>query len=228
MKILYVEDEKPIAEAIGQILKGNHYQVDIAFDGEYGLDCALSGIYDMIILDIMLPKMNGLNVLKELRNNHIKAPVLLLTAKGQLENKVEGLDSGADDYLPKPFHTDELLARLRALGRRQAEFVQDEVLRFDEIELNSSTHILSHGKNQLQLTPKEVQILEFLIQRKGTSVSKESIITKIWGYDSEAEDNHVEIHISNLRKKLSKLNARVVIHTIRGEGYRLLKHDEHR
>lgn len=221
MKILYVEDEKPIAEAVEQVLKANKYNVDLAFDGEYGLDCGLSGIYDMIVLDIMLPKMDGIRVLKALRKNGVKTPVLLLTAKGQIEDKVSGLDSGADDYLAKPFHTDELLARLRALWRRQAEYVQEGLLRYDDIVLNPYTHIVSCMQRELQLTPKEAQILELLIREKGTSVSKNAMITKIWGYNSAAEDNHVEIHISNLRKKLGKIKPKLTVHTIRGEGYML-------
>lgn len=228
MKILYVEDEILIAEAIEQVLKDNKYNVDLAFDGEYGLDCGLSGIYDIIILDVMLPKMDGIKVLKELRKNNIKVPILLLTAKGQIEDKIKGLDSGADDYLAKPFHTDELLARLRALGRRQAELIQDGLLRYNDIALNPYTHIISCADYELQLTPKEAQILELLIREKDTSVSKDAIITKIWGYDSEAEDNHVEIHISNLRKKLIKLESDTSINTIRGEGYilRSIKDDK--
>jgi len=219
MKILYVEDEKAIAEAVEQVLKDNKYNVDLAFDGEYGLDCGLSNIYDIIILDIMLPKMDGIKVLKELRRSNIKTPILLLTARGQIEDKVQGLDSGADDYLAKPFHMDELLARLRALGRRQAELANDGLMRHGDIALNPYTHIVSCTDQELQLTPKEAQILEMLIRNNGISVSKDTIITKIWGFDSEAEDNHVEIHISNLRKKLGQLQSSTLINTIRGEGY---------
>jgi len=219
MKILYVEDEKAIAEAVEQVLKDNKYNVDLAFDGEYGLDCGLSNIYDIIILDIMLPKMDGIKVLKELRRSNIKTPILLLTARGQIEDKVQGLDSGADDYLAKPFHMDELLARLRALGRRQAELANDGLMRHGDIALNPYTHIVSCTDQELQLTPKEAQILELLIRNNGISVSKDTIITKIWGFDSEAEDNHVEIHISNLRKKLGQLQSGTLINTIRGEGY---------
>ena len=219
MKILYVEDEKAIAEAVEQVLKDNKYNVDLAFDGEYGLDCGLSNIYDIIILDIMLPKMDGIKVLKELRRSNIKTPILLLTARGQIEDKVQGLDSGADDYLAKPFHMDELLARLRALGRRQAELVSDGLMRHGDIALNPYTHIVSCTDQELQMTPKEAQILELLIRNNGISVSKDTIITKIWGFDSEAEDNHVEIHISNLRKKLGQLQSGTLINTIRGEGY---------
>lgn len=219
MKILYVEDEKAIAEAVEQVLKENKYNVDLAFDGEYGLDCGLSNIYDIIILDISLPKMDGIKVLKELRKNNIKTPVLFLTAKGQITDKVQGLDSGADDYLAKPFNFDELLARLRALGRRQAELIQDGLLNVGDIVLNPYTHVVSCEYIDVQLTPKEAEILELLIRAKGMSVSKESIIVKLWGFDSEAENSHVEIHVSNLRKKMNQINSKTLINTIRGEGY---------
>lgn len=221
MKILYVEDERPIAEAVQQVLRDNKYNVDLAFDGEYGLDCALSGIYDLIILDVMLPGRDGIGVLKALRENGVKVPVLLLTARGQVEDKVKGLDSGADDYLAKPFDTDELLARLRALGRRQAEMRAGGLLRYEDITLNPHTHIVSCARGELALTPKEAQILEILMREKGKSVSKDALITKIWGFDSEAEDNHVEIHISNLRKKLGRIASSVTIYAVRGEGYTL-------
>lgn len=219
MKILMVEDEKYIAKAVGQILKQNNYSVDLAYDGEYGLDCALSDIYDIIVLDIMLPKMDGIKVLQELRKNGIQAPVLLLTARGQTEDKVQGLDNGADDYLSKPFETDELLARLRALGRRKTELNNDGILKFGEIELNPHTLILGCGNNNVKLTLKETQLLELLISRKNAVVSKEIIIEKLWGYDTDAEDSHVEYHISILRKKLLKVESEVSIITIRGVGY---------
>ncbi|MCM3340288.1 response regulator transcription factor [Paenibacillus sp. MER TA 81-3] len=219
MRILMVEDEKYMAEAIEQILKKNNYSIDLAFDGEYGLDCGLSGIYDIIILDIMLPKMDGIIVLKELRNNGIQTPVILLTAKGETEDKVEGLDSGADDYLAKPFQTEELLARLRALGRRKNEMIHDSILLYGDIELDPHTLNLNCGNKEFKLTLKESQLLELLISRKGIIVSKDSIIEKLWGYKTDAEDNHVEVYISFLRKKFSHLKSTVRIQTVRGAGY---------
>ncbi len=221
MKILMVEDEKYIAEAIAQVLKQNHYAVDLAYDGEYGLDCAVSNIYDMIILDIMLPKKDGLTLLKEMRQGGIKTPVILLTAKGQIEDKVHGLDCGADDYLPKPFHTDELLARLRALSRRQPELNNEGIRLFGDVRFNPHTLLLACGTCEVTLSIKEAQLLELLIYRKNTIVSKEQIIEKLWGYDSNAEDNHVEIHVSLLRKKIGKLNSHISLRTIRGLGYLL-------
>jgi DNA-binding response OmpR family regulator len=219
MKVLIVEDEKYIAEAIEQILKKNRYSVDLALDGEYGLDSALSGVYDIIILDIMLPKLDGLQVLRALRKEGVKTPVLLLTAKSQIEDKVAGLDAGADDYLPKPFHTDELLARLRALGRRQGDLLPDGVLQYEDIALNPGTLMLSCRGAEHKLTPKEGQILELLMRNKELAISKETIIEKLWGYDSDAEDSHVEIHMSNLRKKLHRAHSLCAIETIRSVGY---------
>jgi DNA-binding response OmpR family regulator len=219
MKILMIEDEKYIAEAVEQVLKKNHYAVDLAFDGEYGLYCGLSDIYDTIILDIMLPKMNGIDVLKQLRKEKIGTPVLMLTAKGQLSDKVEGLDSGADDYLPKPFEMDELLARLRALGRRKSELLNDGLLNLGDIKLNPHSLLLSCGGNEVKLTLKEAGMLELLIMRKNMVSSKDLMIEKLWGYDSDAEDSHVENHVSLLRKKLKQVNSTHSIMTIRGAGY---------
>lgn len=219
MRLLMVEDEKYMVEAVAQVLKKNNYSIDLAYNGEDGLDCGLSGIYDIIILDIMLPKMDGISVLKELRKNGIETPVILLTARGETEDKVRGLDSGADDYLAKPFHTDELLARLRALGRRKTELVNDGILKYGDIKLNPHTLQFECGSKEIVLTLKESQLLELLIKRKGMIVSKENIIVKLWGYDTDAEDNRVEIHVSLLRKKLAQLDSDVYIHTIRGAGY---------
>lgn len=219
MRILLVEDEKYMAEAVAQVLRKNNYTVDLAHDGEYGLDCALSAIYDIIILDIMLPKMNGLDVLKALRREKIATPVILLSAKGETEDKVIGLDSGADDYLPKPFKTEELLARLRALGRRKGEIMPEGVLSYGDIELNPNTLDVYCGKKTYKLTLKESQLLELLMRMKGMVISKNAIIEKLWGFDGEAEDNHVEVYISFLRKKLAALNSTNTIQTMRGLGY---------
>jgi len=219
MRILLIEDEKYMAEAVVQVLRKNNYTVDLAHDGEYGLNCALSAIYDIIILDIMLPKMNGLDVLKELRIEKIATPVILLSAKGETEDKVRGLDSGADDYLPKPFKTEELLARLRALGRRKGEIIPEGILSYGDIELNPNTLDVYCGKKTYKLTLKESQLLELLINMKGMVISKNSIIEKLWGFDGEADDNHVEVYISFLRKKLVALNSTNTIQTMRGLGY---------
>ncbi|MDR0840090.1 MAG: response regulator transcription factor [Christensenellaceae bacterium] len=219
MRILLVEDEKYIAEPIAQILKRNNYSVDLAFDGEYGLDCVLSNIYDVIILDIMLPKMDGLALLKEARQNAVETPVLLLTAKSQLEDKISGLDHGADDYLTKPFEAEELLARLRALTRRKPELRHDGVMSFGDVRFSPHLLTLACKGNEAKLTLKESQILELLCQQKNRVVSKDQIIEKVWGYDAEAEDGNVETHISLLRKKIRKIKSGLSLVTIRGAGY---------
>lgn len=219
MRILMVEDERRMAEAIAQILKENHYLVDLARDGEYGLDCALTGIYDMIILDIMLPKKDGISVLREMRQKRIETPVILLTAKGETADKVDGLDSGADDYLVKPFPTEELLARLRALGRRKGEIIQDGIVQVADMELNPCTLYMSSQTDSVKLSAKEFQLMEFLMKRSDMVTSKNMIIEKIWGFDTEAADHTVEVYISFLRKKLNYIDAGIEIKTERGMGY---------
>ncbi|MDR2487192.1 MAG: response regulator transcription factor [Clostridiales Family XIII bacterium] len=222
MKVLMVEDERWLAEAEARILKKNNYDVDLAFDGEDGLDCALTGVYDIILLDIMLPKMDGLSVLRSLREEGVSAPVILLTAKGELEDKVTGLDSGADDYLAKPFKSEELLARMRAVLRRRDTLLPEGVLHFGGIDYNPHTLVLSVGEIRYNLTQKEGRLLEYLMQNNGISLSADAIIEKVWGYDSDAEDNHVQVYISFLRKKLAALGTDVRIRTIRGVGYALV------
>lgn len=219
MRILIVEDEIHLAEAISQILKRNHYSVDAVHNGQAGLDYGISDIYDLIILDIMLPKMDGIQVLRNLRKEGISTPVILLTAKGEIADKVKGLDSGADDYLAKPFATEELLARIRALSRRKGEILPEQGLKYGDIQLNPSRLKLSKGNAEVKLTLKECELLELLIMRKDMASPKELILEKLWGYDSEAEHNHVEVYISFLRKKLSFLHSEIKISTVRGVGY---------
>ena len=221
MRILIVEDERPLAEALTQILRKHNYTVDAVHDGEAGVDNALSDIYDLVILDIMLPKIDGITILKKIRQVGIAAPVILLTAKGEISDKVTGLDSGADDYLAKPFATEELLARIRALSRRKGEVVADDTLKFGDIELNTANLKLSSRSKEVKLILKESELLELLILRKNTVSPKELIIEKLWGFDAEVEHNHVEVYISFLRKKLSFLNSKVSISTVRGVGYML-------
>lgn len=222
MRVLVVEDEKYLAEALSHILVRNNYTVDTVNDGEAGLDYALSDIYDAIILDIMLPKINGLDVLKTLRSENIHAPVILLTAKSEVSDKIKGLDCGADDYLPKPFDTGELLARLRALTRRKSEVVvSNNELLIGDIRLDRNTMKLYSSERETALTKKEFELLEYLIINKSMVVSKEQIIEKLWGFDSEAEANYVEVYISFLRKKLAFVSKDVTIGTIRGIGYKI-------
>ncbi len=220
MQILVIEDEKRLADALAQILIEKKYMVDIANDGADGLDYALSGIYDVIILDVMLPKLNGLQVVSEMRKNKIDTPVLMLTAKDQISDKVQGLDAGADDYMTKPFSPDELLARIRALTRRQGEVVLDE-LEFGSIKLNLSSCDLLCGENNVHLNFKEFEIMKILMQNTSIVTTKDDLIVKVWGYDSNAVDNNVEVYISFLRKKLEFIGADVEILSLRKIGYRL-------
>ncbi len=221
LRILVVEDEVNLAEALTQILKKNNYTVDTALDGVTGLDYALSDIYDVVVLDVMLPKMNGVEVVNAIRKEGISVPVIMLTAKNEIADKVKALDSGADDYLAKPFVTEELLARIRALGRRRGEVPKDNSLKFGDIELDPSSLQLTKQEKNVKLTLKESELLALLITRKGMVTSKEKIIEKLWGFDSDAVDNHVEVYISFLRKKFNFLHSEVSIATTRGVGYSL-------
>ncbi|MBQ8079053.1 MAG: response regulator transcription factor [Oscillospiraceae bacterium] len=218
MKLLVVEDEVALADALSEILKRNKYAVDTVYDGEDGLDYAMTGIYDCIILDIMLPKMNGIEVLGALRKGHISTPVLLLTAKSDTEDKIKGLDAGADDYLTKPFVSGELLARVRSLTRRRGEVVTDEFT-FGDIALNKSTFSLSREGQFVKLSLKEYQIMEMLMANPRQLIPKERFIEKIWGYESDVEYNNVEVYISFLRKKIAAVGSKVCIKTARGIGY---------
>ena len=221
MKLLLVEDEVQLSEALSQILIKNNYSVDAVYDGDDGLNYGLTDIYDVIILDIMLPKLNGLQVLRMLRKKGISTPIILLTAKDSVEDKVTGLDLGADDYLPKPFSSEELLARLRALTRRKGEVINDNILDFGDIRLNLSTYDLECKNNSITLTLKEFDILHYFMQRPKRIVSKDDLITKLWGFDSEADHNNIEVYISFLRKKLTHIDSSVKISTIRRVGYKL-------
>ena len=221
MKLLLVEDEVQLSEALSQILIKNNYSVDAVYDGDDGLNYGLTDIYDVIILDIMLPKLNGLQVLRILRKKGISTPIILLTAKDSVEDKVTGLDLGADDYLSKPFSSEELLARLRALTRRKGEVINDNILDFGDIRLNLSTYDLECKNNSITLTLKEFDILHYFMQRPKSIVSKDDLITKLWGFDSEADHNNIEVYISFLRKKLTHIDSSVKISTIRRVGYKL-------
>ncbi len=220
MKILIIDDERQFVDALSVILKQNKYSVDVAYNGIDGLDCALSSIYDLIILDVMMPKMDGFSVLKELRKSKIDTPVLVLSAKTETSDKIDGLNFGADDYLTKPFNSDELLARIRALLRRK-EIFTGNVLSYKDVSLDRDSYELVSGENRIALGKKEFQILEMLILAQGKNVDKEKIIEKIWGYDTDAEYNTVEVYISFLRKKFQAVGAKTEIRSIRGVGYTL-------
>lgn len=221
MKLLLIEDEKELSEALFQILTKNKYLVDAVYDGEDGLNYALTGIYDVIVLDIMLPKLNGLSLLKQIRKEGILTPVIMLTAKSQIEDRVAGLDLGADDYLTKPFAVEELLARIRSITRRKGNIVNDNVLTYGDISLNINTYDLDVNDESIRLTLKEFEIIKYFMERPKCVVSKDDLITKLWGFDSEVEYNNIEVYISFIRKKLSYLKSKVNIVTIRGVGYRL-------
>ncbi len=222
MRILVVEDEKKLADALVQIFGSNRMIADASYNGIDGLDNALSGIYDVIVLDIMLPGMNGIEVLGKLRKEGIKTPVILLTAKDEVSDKVKGLDSGADDYLTKPFATEELLARVRALNRRSAsELICDDTLSFSDLSLDLSAYTLSCGNNMIKLGLKEFSIMEMLLRNGNKVLTKETLLVRIWGYESDAEYNNVEVYISFLRKKLGYIRSKVSIKTQRGVGYSL-------
>ena len=225
MRILIVDDEVRLAEALGQIMTQNKYIADIVNDGESGYDYAMSGIYDVIILDVMLPKMNGFEIVRKMRENKEKTPVILLTAKDAVQDKVTGLDCGADDYLTKPFSPEELLARVRALSRRQGEIVSNE-LKFGDLVLNQSANTLFCGAKSIRLGLKEFEILRLLMSNHKNIVTKEDLLLKVWGSDSNAEDNNVEVYISFLRKKLFFLCATATIETIRKIGYHLEENKE--
>lgn len=219
MKLLIVEDEMQLADALSEILKRSKYSVDTVYNGIDGLDCALTGVYDCIILDIMLPGMNGLDILKNIRNERISTPVLLLTARSEIDDKINGLDCGADDYLTKPFVTGELLARIRALTRRKGELIDDDRLDYNGLELIRSTASVKWQENDVKLSLKEYRIMEMLMANPRQILPKERIIEKIWGYESDVEYNNIEVYISFLRKKLVIISAPVQIKTARGIGY---------
>ena len=222
MRIMIAEDEEKLADALLQIFAKNKMTADAFGNGIDALDNALTGIYDVIVLDIMMPGMNGIEVLRKIRAEGMDTPVLMFTAKDEISDKVKGLDSGADDYLTKPFATEELLARVRALGRRSsAAIVNSDVITCGDLSLDTAAYELSCGKNSLKLGLKEFSIMELLMKNSGRVLSKETLITKIWGYDSDAEYNNVEVYISFLRKKLDFIKSKAAIKTVRGVGYTL-------
>ncbi len=220
MRVLIVEDEVRLAEALRQIMIESKYAADIVHDGAAGLDYAMSGLYDVVVLDVMLPKKSGFEVVRELRARRITVPVLLLTARDEITDKVAGLDCGADDYMTKPFAPEELLARVRALSRRQGDVVLEE-LSYADLTLNLSAYSLSSGTKSVHLGYKEYEVLKILMSNPRMVVPKEDIIVKVWGMESDAEDNNVEAYISFLRKKFFFLGSKVNIGTVRKVGYRL-------
>ena len=220
MRILVVEDEIRLADAIAQVLENEKYDVDIVHDGKSAIDYAMSETYDLIILDVMLPKKNGYEVAKLLRQNKISVHIIMLTAKDETKDKVLGLDSGADDYMTKPFEVIELLARVRALTRRQGEIIFEELC-YEDVTLDLSNYLLKVGGKSVQLSHKEFELMRIFLSSPRVVLSKENLITKVWGYDSNAEDNNVEVYVSFLRKKLAFLESKTTLVTIRKLGYKL-------
>lgn len=220
MRILIVEDERRLAEALGQIMEEQRYQADLVYDGADGLDYGLTGQYDVIILDVMLPKVDGFEVARRLRCAHVSTPILMLTARDEVPDKIAGLDHGADDYMTKPFDIGELLARVRALTRRQGEVVGEQLTAGDLI-LDLSNRYLRCDEKSVRLGFKEFDVLRLLMNHARSVVPKDEIISRVWGLESDAEDNNVEVYISFLRKKLLYLSSNVGIGTVRKVGYYL-------
>ena len=220
MRLLIAEDERRLAETLGDVLMGNGYAVDMCFDGMAALDNAQSGIYDAIILDVMMPKMDGFEVTRRLRASKVSTPILMLTARSQVQDRVRGLDSGADYYLTKPFEIAELLACLRSLMRRQPEVVTEQ-MEFGDLRLNVSSCARVCGPDFVKLSSKELELMRLLMAAKGNVVTKETMLLKAWGYDSDASDNNVEVYMSFLRRKIRHIRSGVNIETIRKVGYHL-------
>jgi DNA-binding response OmpR family regulator len=222
MKILVIEDEHRIAQSIKKGLEQERYTVDTSYTGTDGYDLASTEDYDLVILDLMLPGMSGLTLLGKLRKDGVHTPVLVLTAKGQTEDKVNGLDAGADDYMTKPFSFEEMLARIRALTRRPKNTI-DATLTFDDLTLNTKTYEVTRGRHILFLSKKEFSLLEYLLRHKGHILTKDQIISHVWDYDADILPNTVEVYIRNLRQKIESpfLKKKPVLATIRGFGYRI-------
>ncbi len=219
MKILIVEDEKLLADSIGKLLEKQGFEVEIVYDGEAGVAYAELGIYDLLILDVMMPKMDGYAAAEKIRGKRLGVPILMLTAKADLEDRIRGLNSGADYYLAKPFDTRELLACINALLRRQGAQV-DEVT-FGNTSLDLASAMLVCGSEQVRLSAKEFDIMRYLFQTGERNLSKEAILTRVWGYDSDAVENHVEVYIGFLRKKLASIGSDIRIEVVRRLGYHL-------
>ena len=220
MRLLIAEDEMDLAEALTAFFEKNHFSVDAVHNGADAYEYAVSGGYDAVILDVMMPRMNGIQVLERLRAEGVKTPIMMLTAKGQKNDRITGFNAGADDYLPKPFDPDELLSRVRAILRR-SEAYQPTVLTYGDVTLDPTTGLLSCGGQSLRLGGRELQVMELLIRSPRQVFSAERIMERVWGWDNEAEINVVWVNISNLRKKLRSIGSHVTIRASRGLGYLL-------
>lgn len=221
MRILVVEDEHKIANSIKKGLEQDHYAVDVAYEGESGYDLAVTEEYDLIILDLMLPGMDGIQIAQQLRKENIHTPILMLTAKGQVEDKVKGLDIGADDYMTKPFAFMELLARIRALIRRPHK-TEGNVLTVGDLTLDTTTYDVKRGDTRIRLSKKEFALLQYLMRHRDKVITKDQIINHVWDYDSDVLPNSVEVYINHLREKIDNPFASPpLIHTLRGFGYKI-------
>ena len=219
MKILIVEDEALLANSLKTLLEKKGFTVEVAYDGETGKDYAETGVYDLLILDVMMPRLNGYELARQVRAERCATPILMLTAKGELEDRIEGLNAGADYYLTKPFDTRELLACINALLRRQGDQVDE--LRFGNTALDLASGMLVCGAERVRLSAKEFDIMRFLLQSKGNNLSKEVLLARVWGFDSNAVENHVEVYVGFLRKKLASIGSNVRIEAVRRLGYHL-------
>lgn len=219
MKILIIEDEKLLSDSIRAMLGGRGYETDAVYDGQTGLEYAKLGIYDLVILDVMMPGLDGYQVARQLRSDHISVPILMLTAKSDLLDRVEGLNAGADYYLSKPFDCRELMACIHALLRRQGQ--QVDCLSFGNTELDLATGILRCGDNSQRLSAREFDVMRFLLQSGSRNISKEVLLSRVWGYDSNAVENHVEVYVGFLRKKLNSIGSNLRIEAVRRLGYHL-------
>ena len=219
MKILVIEDEKILADSLKTLLEGKGFEVEAVYDGETGKEYALLGIYDLLILDVMMPKMDGYEVARQVRSQRCSTPILMLTAKSEVEDRIRGLNSGADYYLTKPFYTAELLACINALLRRQGNQVDELVFGNTSLDLSSSKLIC--GEKSVRLSAKEFDVMRLLMQSKERNLSKEALLARVWGYDSNAVENHVEVYIGFLRKKLRSIGSDISIESVRRLGYHL-------
>ena len=221
MKILIIEDEYSLADAISETLKKENFMTNIITDGEEGEDEALTGVYDLILLDIMLPNKDGFKILESLQREKIETPVIILTAKSEIYDKLNGLENGADDYITKPFHIKELVARIKVVLKRKADVKDLSIIQYEDLSLNLRNGKISCKNNEITINGKELELLEILMINKSQAVSRETLADKIWGFNSDAEYNNVEVYISFLRKKLKLLKSKVEIKTVRGIGYSL-------
>lgn len=221
MRVLIIEDEYSLADAIAETLKKEKFTVDIVTDGEEGENEALTNIYDIILLDVMLPNKNGFQILENLRKEKINTPIIMLTAKSEISDKLNGLENGADDYITKPFHMRELLARIRIILKRKANIQDTNILEYNDLILNVGTGKMTCRENEISINGKELELLEILMLNKTQIMNREILANKIWGYNSEAEYNNVEVYVSFLRRKLKILKSNVKIKAVRGIGYKM-------